>query len=518
MKIAVIGAGNWGKNLVRTFHQLGVLSAVVESEEARRGKLTTEYPGVAVVSDASKLKELGIGAVAIATPASTHFALAKAALESGMDVFVEKPITLATKEAEELTRLAKDKSRVLMVGHLLLYQPAIRWIASFLKEGGLGRVYSLHQERLNLGKVRSVENALWSLGVHDIAVLLNLVGTAPTSIEASGQPALQSGVEDDIYVHLGFPGGVQAHLHTSWLWPEKSRKLTIVGEKGMLVFDELKQTVAFHKKQIAANLDAVDGGVETVFQGSDEPLKLELTHFLERIADRQAPVSDGQSGVEVLRVMETASQALRKTAPTPGAPAPTTAKKEFNAHESAYIDAGSQIGKGTRIWHFSHVSADSVIGESCSLGQNVFVAKNVNIGNHVKIQNNVSLYEGVTLEDYVFCGPSMVFTNVRTPRSAFPRNTSADYHPTLLRKGSSIGANATIVCGTTVGEWAFVAAGAVVTKDVPNHALIAGVPGKIIGWACECGATLKFEADRARCSDCRKGYEKTGATTVRRTE
>ncbi len=152
-------------------------------------------------------------------------------------------------------------------------------------------------------------------------------------------------------------------------------------------------------------------------------------------------------------------------------------------HESSYVDEGAKIGKGTKIWHFCHIMSGAEIGEDCSLGQNVCVARNAKIGNKVKIQNNVSVYEGVVLEDFVFCGPSMVFTNVRTPRSAFPRNTSADYLPTVVKKGASIGANATIVCGHTIGEWAFVAAGAVVTKDVPAYAMVAGVPARIIGWA-----------------------------------
>ena len=167
---------------------------------------------------------------------------------------------------------------------------------------------------------------------------------------------------------------------------------------------------------------------------------------------------------------------------------------DFQAHSSACIDPCARIGAGTRIWHFCHVYPGSVIGRHCRLGQNVMVADGVSIGNHCKIQNNVSLYEGVVLEDYVFCGPSMVFTNVQTPRCLFPRNRSDDYFETRVKRGASIGANATIVCGITLNECAFVAAGSVVIRDVPAYAMVAGVPARIIGYMCERGERLKFDA------------------------
>jgi len=185
-------------------------------------------------------------------------------------------------------------------------------------------------------------------------------------------------------------------------------------------------------------------------------------------------------------------------------------------HPSAIVDPGAEVGEGTNIWHFSHVMPRARIGRYCSLGQNVYVANNVLIGDHVKIQNNVSLYEGVILEDYVFCGPSMVFTNVRTPRSAYPRNTSDDYHRTRVKHGASIGANATVLCGVMIGAWAFVAAGAVVTKYVPDYALIMGVPGRLAGWVSEAGATLRFQDGRAVCPHTGQVYLERSPVSVER--
>ncbi len=184
----------------------------------------------------------------------------------------------------------------------------------------------------------------------------------------------------------------------------------------------------------------------------------------------------------------------------------------YFAHPTAVIDDGATIGAGTKIWHFCHVSGTSVIGPRCVLGQNVYVGPNVRIGANVHIQNNVSVYEGVTLEDDVFCGPAMVFTNVRDPRAAFPRGSAAQYERTLVRRGASLGANCTVVCGVTIGEHAFVAAGAVVTKDVPPYALAVGVPARVVGFVCACGERLGKVPDMASavCPRCGRRYRRRG--------
>ncbi len=185
---------------------------------------------------------------------------------------------------------------------------------------------------------------------------------------------------------------------------------------------------------------------------------------------------------------------------------------EYFVHESSYVDEGAEIGAGTKIWHFCHIMPRAKIGERCNIGQNVLVSPDVTIGNNVKIQNNVSLYTGVIIEDDAFLGPSMVFTNVINPRSHV--NRKDEYQKTLVRKGASIGANATIVCGTTLGQYCFVGAGAVVTKDVPDYALVYGNPAKIHGWVCQCGEQIKFDSERATCFKCGKKYTKQNQTVT----
>ncbi len=181
--------------------------------------------------------------------------------------------------------------------------------------------------------------------------------------------------------------------------------------------------------------------------------------------------------------------------------------KKYFVHESSYVDDNVEIGAGTKVWHFSHIQTGAKIGKNCVFGQNVNVGNNVKIGNFVKVQNNVSIYEGVELADYVFCGPSMVFTNVIDPRCKYPQSGSEFYHKTLVKEGTSMGANSTIVCGNTIGRHAFIAAGAVVTKDVPDFALMVGVPAKRKGWACECGEILPKFDKKVTCPRCQLNYE-----------
>lgn len=308
--VTVIGAGAWGINHVRTLSEMGRLGAIVETHVPRATQLAAQFPSVEILSSPEALwSRADLSAVVIATPAPSHKELTLAAVAAGKDVLVEKPMALSAEEAGVMTTAAAAAGRILMVGHLLLYKPAVVFLRDYLAAGHLGRVFTLHQERCKHGRARPVENALWSLGVHDVAALLYLVGEAPCHVVASAHAGLRTSIADDAYLHLAFPSGVQAHLHSSWLWPEDRRGLVIVGEKGMLVYDEKKETITLFHKTIDAALLNVDEGSEVLLQAEPgfQPLRAELEHFLACVETRRPPLSNGASGIEVLKVLDQAA-------------------------------------------------------------------------------------------------------------------------------------------------------------------------------------------------------------------
>ena len=511
-RVAVIGSGYWGKNLVRNFANLGALSAVCDSHTETLRALAEQYPQCrTVTSYAEVLRDDGIQAVAIATPAETHGSMVREALLAGKDVFVEKPLCLSAEQGRSLVDLARDRGRILMVGHLLWYHPAILKLKSLIESGELGRIQYIYSNRLNLGKIRREENILWSFAPHDISVILGLLGEIPNKVTAQGGNYLHEQIADTTVTLLAFPSGVKAHIFVSWLHPFKEQKLIVVGDRKMAVFDDMekKNKLLLYPHSIewkgqipiANRAEAQSVEIET-----NEPLREECLHFLESVRNRQRPRTDGEEGLRVLSVLQQCQHALEPQERTTVQPATSKTGRKYFAHESAFIDEGVEVGEGTSIWHVSHILKGSRIGKSCKIGQNVAIGPNATIGDGVKIQNNVSVYEGVTLEDYVFCGPSMVFTNVFNPRSEIPR--MGELKPTLVKRGATLGANCTIVCGLTIGQYAFIGAGAVVTKDVPDYALVVGAPARMTGWVCECGLKLVWKDDRASCA-CGKQFSKT---------
>jgi UDP-2-acetamido-3-amino-2,3-dideoxy-glucuronate N-acetyltransferase len=520
LKIAVIGAGYWGRNLVRNFAGLGALSAVCDSNTETLRALAEQYPLCRTfVSYAEVLRDETIRAVAIAMPAEGHADAVREALLAGKDVFVEKPLCLSIKEGEELVTLAKKQDLILMVGHLLWYHPAVLKLKELIRAGELGRIQYIYSNRLNLGKIRREENILWSFAPHDISVILGLLNESPDGVRAQGGYYLHQRIADVTISLLSFPSGVKAHIFVSWLHPFKEQKLIVVGDRKMAVFDDLEKKDKLllypHSIDWKDNLPIANkADAQRVELEQGEPLRAECQHFLDCVATRTRPRTDGEEGLRVLSVLQRCQEALEEKPSREGKATARKSPHNWFAHESAFVDEDVEIGEGTSIWHTSHILKGSRIGKNCRIGQNVVVGPHVTVGDGVKIQNNVSVYEGVMLEDHVFCGPSMVFTNVFNPRSEIPR--MKELKQTLVRRGATLGANSTILCGITIGRYAFVGAGAVVTKDVPDHALVVGNPGRVTGWMCLCGVKLLAKAEHATCPACGKQYrsDKTGMKTI----
>jgi UDP-2-acetamido-3-amino-2,3-dideoxy-glucuronate N-acetyltransferase len=514
-QVAVLGSGYWGKNLVRNFCNLRALSAICDNNADTLCSCAEEYPQCRTMSSYTDvLQDDSIQAVAIATPAETHAMLVRQALLAGKDVLVEKPLCLSVPEAASLVALAREGGRILMVGHLLWYHPAILELKNLIDGGELGRLQYIYSNRLNLGKIRREENILWSFAPHDLSVILGLLGEMPTAVVAQGGNYLHQQIADITVTMLSFPSGVKAHIFVSWLHPYKEQKLIVVGDRKMAVFDDMEKKNKLllyphsinwkHQIPIANRAEAQP--VEVL---GEEPLREECLHFLECVRSRRRPRTDGEEGLRVLTVLQRCQEALEQKSQN-AADREGPVQKKFFLHESAWVDADVEIGDGTSIWHVSHILKGSRIGRQCKIGQNVVVGPNVTVGDRVKIQNNVSVYEGVTLEEAVFCGPSMVFTNVINPRSEIPR--MAELKPTRVKKGATLGANSTIICGITIGRYAFIGAGAVVTRDVPDYALVVGSPGRIAGWVCECGVKLVWEAEGATCA-CGKRFTTSSKTS-----
>jgi predicted dehydrogenase len=312
MKVAVVGAGNWGKNLIRNFYALEALGAIAEASDELRAKAEASYPDVKTYADYRELLTTDIPAIVFATPAPTHYRFAMDALKAGKDVFIEKPMTLDTAEARALAEYADQHDQVLMVGHLLLYQPAIAWMRDYLASGKAGKVYHVETQRVNLGKVRQGENVWWSFAPHDVSIVLDLLGNPELeSVQASGQAILQAGIEDQVHVDLKFKSGQTAHLHCSWYHPFLKRGTTVIAEKQMLYYDESEQKVMVYDKGVNHDLSIRDDGMTLAEVAVLEPLKLECEHFLNCVATRQRPRSDGWNGVAVVEVLQKAQEALR---------------------------------------------------------------------------------------------------------------------------------------------------------------------------------------------------------------
>jgi predicted dehydrogenase len=321
LRIGIAGLGYWGSNIARNLDaQPGCeLAWCCDTDAERRERMRSSFPAARFTADLSEmLADESVAAVAVATPVPTHAALAELILASGRHCFVEKPLACDVASAERLVGLAAERDRVLMVGHLLAYHPALVALRELCRSGELGETRYLYSQRLNLGRLRADENALWSLGAHDVSAILALTGELPVEVGARGQSYVRDGVEDVVFAHLGFAGGVTAHIHVSWLDPRKERRLTVVGARRMATFDDMEpeRTLTVYDKGFDPGAGA--GGDYVARSGEQrspaisrrEPLRIELEHFLECLRDGTPPRSGGSEGLRVVRVLAALQESL----------------------------------------------------------------------------------------------------------------------------------------------------------------------------------------------------------------
>src|SRR5215207_6670220 len=321
IRIAVVGLGYWGPNLARNFDALAEseLAWICDAFPEQLERMASRFPGVRTTSDIEELlADPAVDAVAIATPVPTHAPLARRCLEAGKHVFVEKPLAQSVADVEQVVASARDHDRTLMVGHLLEYHPGLERLKELVDSGELGTVHYIYGNRLNLGKLRADENALWSLGAHDVSVVLRLAQEEPVECHAFGESYMREDVEDVVFCYLRFPSGLAAHLHLSWLDPHKERRFTVVGSRRMATFDDMA---------IERKLTVYDKGFDQKFEGygeyiqrsgdvwcpqvpNDEPLRIECRHFVGRVLDGMPPRSDGAAGLRVVRVLEELQRSL----------------------------------------------------------------------------------------------------------------------------------------------------------------------------------------------------------------
>jgi predicted dehydrogenase len=313
MHVAVVGCGYWGKNLVRNFHQLEALAMVCDTTTAGRAVAAQVASQVKIVSGFEQVLSSEVDGVVIATPAETHFDLVRSALKADKDVFVEKPLALTVEQGAHLVQLAGVNKRILLVGHVLEYHPAIIRLEELVWSGALGKVHYMYSNRLSLGKVRREENILWSFAPHDVAIILRLMGDTPFQVAAYGGSYVQPNIADMTVTNLLFDNGVRAHIHVSWLHPFKEQRLVVIGSRKMASFDDVAKRLVLYDQRVEIKEGEpipMRGHGEEIAFADDEPLRVECQAFLDAMRTRQSPITDGYSGLRVLKVLQAAQRSL----------------------------------------------------------------------------------------------------------------------------------------------------------------------------------------------------------------
>ena len=466
IKIGVIGYGRWSKNIVREMNKFNVIKMVCDINTEELDECNKLYPDITTTTNKYDiLNNKYITGVCVVVPSELHYHITKEALENNKDVFVEKPLALSFKKGRELVKLAKEKNKILMIGHLMMYHSSIKKIKDIIDKGCIGKIKSITSNRLNFGIIRKTENVLWSFAPHDISMILFFCGS-PLAVRCNGNKI--SGKYGVVHLNMVYKN-LNAMINVNWMCPYKEQKLTIIGEKGIILFDDVNKIVKYQNFLKDSKLIPFD---------NNSPLYNECHSFIDACFSRKDTITCGNKSLETLFILDNAQKSLDENK--------MIYIKQYEPiveniyiHPTAIIDDQVTIGMGTKVWHYSHISKNSYIGKNCVIGQNVYIGPQVIIGNNCKIQNNVSIYTGVILEDDVFMGPSCVTTNDINPRAKHPKN--GIYKKTLIKKGASIGANAVIICDNIIGEYSMIGAGSVVTKNIDSYTVVIGNPARKYG-------------------------------------
>ncbi|MSP71205.1 MAG: hypothetical protein EXR76_03275 [Myxococcales bacterium] len=485
-----MGLGRLGLRIAGHLSAQGALVSLCDVDAERLFSAAARFEGVRASLDYLDLLSSGsVRGVVLCTPPQTWDGMCEAAFGAGRDVFLPGPLSLSPERLAALDARRRAHGAILSASPFFRFEPAVQDAASALRADDFGRA-------------QGIEIVWHEPDAPDVGFLLtSALGllqafrpTPPRSTHALSMGGRAASTPDELHAFLDADGGARTHIHVHIRAPSSAHSIIVTGNSPPLAPRlPIEPTDAALASALDAFIDAVETRRPTLGGFEDQLAWARVRRSLERSLDTGAPVSSG----------------------TPP-PKPREWPADVFIHPTADVDPEAEIGAGTRIWHFSKLLGPCTVGRRCSLGQNVVIERNVTLGDNVKVQNNVSIYSGVILEDDVFCGPSMVFTNVGTPRSHFPRRN--EYAATRVRQGASIGANATVVCGNTLGRFCFVGAGAVVTRDVPDYALVYGNPARVRGFACWCGTRLPLrvdaEVEEATCPDCQRRYERDGERVV----
>lgn len=444
MKICVVGCGHWGSNHIREFHDLGVLSCICDTNEILLQKYNHNVNTYTNFDDALE----DCDAVVIALPSNLHFEFAKKALLMNKDVFIEKPMTLNSENAQELIDISKEKCRILMIGHIMVYNQYINKVKDYLSK--IGNIKYIRTTRSNLCIGKNNDNVLWDLAPHDISIIFDILNINDYNDVIINYCRMTG---DDICHISSTFNNIDIDINISRLTLNKESKLEIIGDRGMISFDDCNivnkklTIIEFNKIQYNITIDDI------------QPLTIECKHFIECCEKRISPRTSGDDGLKIVGFIQRCSP-----------------NKNYYVNPTAIVDHGAKIGNGVKIWHFSHLGPHADIGDNCSIGQNCCI--DTKLGSGCRLQNDIGLCKEIKVGNNVFFGPGCVFTNDKTPRLSGPKKTQ--FTETIIEDNVSIGSNATIVCGITLGKGCLIGAGSVVVKNVESYSVVVGNPARKI--------------------------------------